>query len=267
MTKGQAQVTYYVSEGDIPSSWEFIHENSAFLLEIRQGTATFKLHEPVSSLDEAEGQIEEFLHSWAADLLLQTGGVHRKFRLHGSYASGIGGRASITGVLSIAHSAESKANLRRRAPWQFHEFEDDPLTASLIARYHDFRKGKERLAVLGYLCLNVLESRFGSRSRLSEECRIDMKVLGKFADRVSMVGTYRTARKISRSHKLRDFTAAEQFWVERVIRELILRAGEVAKGVKPLSRLSAKDLPFLPPLDGVASTSQQPIRADSSPAE
>lgn len=83
------EVTFQVLEADQPSAWELDYENNAFTLQIRKGMATFRLKFPMATLDEAERRIDEFLHSWEGDLLLQTGRSRRDFRLNASRAPAI----------------------------------------------------------------------------------------------------------------------------------------------------------------------------------
>ena len=117
------------------------------------------------------------------------------------------------------------------------------MVASLVERYQDYRAGREKLSVLGFLCLSALEAYFSGRPAVARVLNIETKVLSHLGMLVSAVGTYRSARKIARQHHLRDFTEQESFWLEAVIRELIKRAGAIASGRDSPTRLRLTDLP------------------------
>jgi hypothetical protein len=237
------EVTYWVLEGDKPTSWEFSVETSAFSLTIAGGLATFALKTHVSSLDAAERRIREYIHSWEADAVLQTGPVRRRFEMPGVSAPGLGGRATGPTVTATVVYPDGEANARRQYPWRYHKYADLPLIASLIERYQDYRGGRERLTVLGYLCLSALETYFGGRPALALACAIDPVVLSRLGRLVSEVGTYKTARKVTREHELRDLTAAEHYWLETSIRLLIGRAGDVLLHTCFDTELRMADLP------------------------
>lgn len=236
------EVTCTIREGERPCDWRFAHENSAFVIDIADGSATFRFKYPLSSLDEAERRVTDFLRSWEGDMLLQGGPLRRRFRISGSRAPGHGSHAYAYAHATIG-GALAEANTRRQKPWRRHRYWEFPLPAALIQRYEDYRAGRERLAVLGFLCLSALQHSFGGRKALAAKLSIEMDVLNELARLVSTVGTYRSARKVDKDHELREFTPDEEYWIESVAKELIWRAGEVFSGHRLGSVLTRMDLP------------------------
>jgi hypothetical protein len=246
-TIGDAEVFVSIREGSEKSALRLLTENSALAIEIAKGRGVFRLKHAVSSLDEAERRVSEFLRSWEADVLLQGGPVRRDLEIFGSRATGESRQRAHVRLVSSMSGEQAEANTRLYFPWRRHRFWDDPLLASLIARYEAYRRGRERLTVLGFLCLTALNSAFGGRKALELRLRIDAAVLREFSRLVSTVGGYDTARKISAQHELRDLTTCEVHWVESVVRELIQRAGSAAVGEQLATQLALKDLPSLRP--------------------
>jgi len=240
------QVTYFVWENKGPSSWSFRYENTAFILEVNEGAGVFAFKYPLPSLEAAERVADEFLRSWAGEMLLQTGPTYREFRMTGSRAPGHGGRVFAVGSVSIS-GPQAEANTRLQEPWRRHPYWHQPLVRSLISRYESYRRGRESLAVVGYLSVTALERAFGSRKALRQALNIDERVLHKLTGLVSTVGTLETARKIEKPgvHQDRELSATEQFWIETVLRHLLMRAGEASDGRSPGTLLSLADLPPL----------------------
>lgn len=238
------EVALLVRENGSVSSLNLNAESSAYVLEIRKGHGKFKFKHPQSSIEEAERIVDDFLRSWAADRLFQTGLVRREVQIVGGSGQGLGSWANLYASVSITGPA-AEANTRERNPWKRHQFWHLPLVASLVARYEDFRRGRERLTVLGFLCLSALQQAFSGRKGLAKALNVDMAVLRKLGQIASSVGTYSSARKIGPNHEMRDLTGAESYWLERVISELIWRSGLVLDGQEAPAQLRLADLPSL----------------------
>ncbi len=238
------EVSCTVREGHQDSTCECNFDNSAFAVVVQQGRAIFRFKYPLSSLDEAEHRVSDFLTSWEGDLLLQGGPVRRRILVVGSSAPGYGERGygylhgTLTGPLA-------EANTRRYTPWKRHRYWEVPLVASLIHRYEDFRRGKELLSVLGYITLSALEHAFGGRSGLAQALNVERRILAEIGRLVSTVGTYQSARKITGRHEFREFTEQEQWWLESVIKEILRRSGETLTGRHNPARLTFLELPPL----------------------
>ncbi|HEX3529925.1 MAG TPA: hypothetical protein VH988_22925 [Thermoanaerobaculia bacterium] len=238
------EVQCWVFEGGTPSNWQFSFENSAFILELKNGQANFRFKYPLTSMKEAEDRVAEFLKSWEGDILLQTGPIRRHFEIRGYRAPGHGGMVWVHGSLSVAGDL-AEANTRQQTPWRRHPYWKEPLVAALVRRYEDYRCGRERLSVLGFLCLSALQHAFGGRKALAGKLKIELAVLNELGRLVSTVGSYGSARKINPGHDLRDFSPEEEYWIESVTRHLIVRAGDLFKGRALVSILTMQDLPQL----------------------
>lgn len=239
------EVRCLVLEGESRSAWELVAENTAFSINLKRGDATFLFKYPLSSLDYGEQKVDEFLRSWEADVLFQTGRERRRFRISGSSAPGHGCQTYVYGQVTIGGRL-AEENTRRKTPWKRHRYWDIPLVDSLIQRYEEYRCGHERLTVLGFLCLSALSHAFDGRKALANRLNFDDSLLSELGRLVSTVGTHATARKISRDHDLRELTPLEEYWLESVTRELIRRAGEAYNGRIMESRCSLSDFPSLP---------------------
>ena len=247
------EVTCSVREGGQPCAWGFAFENSAFSVTIGGGTARFRFRDPLASFEEAERRVNSFLHSWEGDLVLQTGSAHRDFVISGTSAPGRGGRSYLYGTATVSGPL-AEANTRRYEPWRRHRYYELPLVASLVQRYEDYKTGRERLSVLGYVCYTVISAqmrddsiraRRGGKGLVARRLGIEPKVLHKFTELTSRIGTVATARKWDgEHHEPREYTASEKFWLERVTLELIRRFGEINSG-RQVDQLGLSDLPQL----------------------
>jgi hypothetical protein len=242
----EIEVSCTVREGSSLSAWEANFESSAFSVVIRAGKAIFRFKYPLSSLDEAERRLRDFLHSWEGDLLLQGAARRRTIQIAGSSAPGHGSRAYAYLHATIGGPL-AEANTRYQTPWRRHRYWELPLVASLIARYEDYRRGRERLSVAGFMILSALEHAFGGRSAAATALNVDKRTLSELGRLVSTVGTYRSARKMSANHELRELSDQEQWWLESALRELLRRAGEAQSGRGNPARLTPAELPLLGP--------------------
>lgn len=224
-------------------AFQLQYDNTAFSLQVERGIAVFAPHIDLSSAEIAERHIDDFLRSWEADLLFQTAAIRRHLRFERlQMRSGYGKYAGLHGVINVV-GPQAEANHRRQFPWRHHSFADDPLVGAMIDRYQAYREGKELLPVLGYFCLSALERVAGSRDAFCRQYRIDRAVRDRFGDLTSAVGTFHSARKIDRTHNLRELTAEETFWLEATLRAIIYRAGEVAAGSVVSSDITMGMLP------------------------
>lgn len=238
------EVALLVRENGDVSSLDLDAESSAYVLEIRKGHGKFTFKHPQPSIEEAERVVEDFLRSWEADRLFQTGLVRREIQIVGGSGQGLGSWANLYASVSVTGPV-AEANTREKNPWKRHQFWHLPLVASLVARYEDFKRGRERLTVLGFLGLSALQQAFGGRKALAKALNVDMAILNGLGHIASSVGTYSSARKIGANHEMRELTAAESYWLERVISELIWRSGLVLGGQEAPSTLRLADLPRL----------------------
>jgi hypothetical protein len=236
-----AEVIFEVLEDCKPSLWEHEYENSALTLEIKKGLAVFILRYPVSSFEEAASRTQEFLGSWEADIILQSGKVRRVFRLQSVRVPGFGGAAFFQ-IHGACGGPQAEANTVQQAPWRRHRYYGDPVLHSLVERYQDFRRGREKVTVLGWMCLTALKALCRNSGGVEVHCNVSRNVVTTLGRLVSSLGTYRSARKIAgEQHQLRELTDQEAFWIEVTVRELLRRAG--AGDVQPT--LTLEELPPL----------------------
>lgn len=238
------EVSCWVHEGEKRSDLQCVHENSAFTIEVRSGTAVFRFKYPLSSFEEAEERVNDFLRSWEGDMLLQVGQIPREFRIEGCRAPGYGGHAYAYLKYSVA-GALAEENTRRQTPWRRHRYWGIPLIDALVQRYEDYRNGRERLTVMAYLCLSALQHAFGGRKAVAVRLKIEPAVLNELGRITSEVGSYGSARKIDQGHELRELTSEEEHWILSVTRHLIDRAGAVFSKRDVKLTLGLGDLPKL----------------------
>ena len=238
------EVRCWVLEDKQRSDLQLRFENSAFTLNVADGTATFIFQYPLSSLEEAERRICDFIRSWEGDMLLQSGSVRRSIDISASQAPGRGGRANGYFTAKVEGSL-AETNTRRQMPWRRHRYWHIPLVRGLVERYEAYRKGRENLTVMAYFCLSAIEQLFQGRYSTASTLKLEPKILSELGRLVSTVGTVSTARKItSENHDLRDLTDREVHWLEAVVRELIRRTGEHLEG-GPLSHADFSHFPGL----------------------
>lgn len=237
-------VRYWVLESEKPSTFAGIYENSAFLVTFANGTASFSFKSDLPNHMQAESAVARFLTSWEAECAFQGGVVRRQFVLQGSDGPGTGTRTYFFAKVNLV-GPENEAHARRETPWEFRGFEDFPVIESLIRRFEDHLRGREKLAVLAYFSLTVLEKLYGGRDEFGRILAVDKKILSQLGRLTSTVGTYVSARKVGKRHDLREFTPQEMFWIESAVRALIQRVGAFQKGEPVSTRLFLSDLPPL----------------------
>lgn len=240
-----AEVIYQVLEGGRPSTWVFCLENAAFSLEIEKGQAIFHLKNTVSKLDEATQRTESFLSSWDAELALQTGDRRREFILSSREAPGLGGQAFAHGTATVTRPPALVTPFLLSNPWLAPAFPGDELVTALIEGYERYRRGRDRLSAMAYLCLTAAENARGGRAAVSRDCRIQPKVLQTLGRLTSTAGSYGTARKIQRDVAVREYAPEERYWMERATCELIRRLGSARAGTDIETDLAMSSLPPL----------------------
>jgi hypothetical protein len=187
--------------------------------------------------------VHEYLTSFDADCLLQGTSPRREFRLDsGEYVGG--GEFSIGLYGTVTYGGpEAEARWRRDFPWRYHRFREDDVTSALISRYEEYRRGREKLLVMAFFCLSALETLLRGRHGVARALNVHHRVLVRLGELVTNTGTLLTARKISRQHRAVDPTASEREWIERTVREIIVRVGSVRAGMPATAISPLKDLP------------------------
>jgi hypothetical protein len=226
----KAWVRYRVLQSPTEEVISLTYENACFVLTVGCNLATFTFHQAPYNAHEAQELAEEFLGSWTADAILQSGGARRKFQVEGWHVGSDHAEAFLPAHLELAPE-HSVAVGKLWRPWRHPELSNHPLLAGLVSRYEDCRRGRERPAVMGYFCLSVLEASFGpSRAAAAKALGIDRADLDKLGRLTSTVGSFQTARKGHPAIEgATELTESETFWIEKTVRLLIRNAAKVAR--------------------------------------
>ncbi len=114
-------------------------------------------------------------------------------------------------------------------------------------RFMRYLRGRETLATMANLCLTTLEKGTGAtkgkRPAAASKYGVELAVLDRLGDLAANAGG-RDARKYDGVN--RDFTSAEEQWIEKAVKMLIRRAAEVAYDPTASRRpITMADLPTL----------------------
>ena len=114
----------------------------------------------------------------------------------------------------------------------------------MYLRYKAFREGKESLLSMAYMCLTVLETSAGGRSRAASKYSISKAVLNKLGTICSEKGDKNQDRKAPKKGAFAALTVSESEWVIQVVKALIRRVGEYA--YRPTASLPAVTISDFP---------------------
>ncbi len=116
----------------------------------------------------------------------------------------------------------------------------------MYLRYKAYRKKRETLASMAYMCLTIFEASAGGRKEAARQYNIANAVLDKLGKLTATKGNREEARKFPKDGKFDPLRPKEKEWIVSVIKELIRRAGEYAYDPNAKVRqLSMKDFPDL----------------------
>lgn len=97
-------------------------------------------------------------------------------------------------------------------------------------RWLRYRSGQEPLQAMAFFVITLMERiAGGGRAKACELFKIDMEVRKKMGDLCSERGSALTARK-AQSVDFDELSPIEQEWLERAVKRLIFRLGELAAG-------------------------------------
>ena len=102
---------------------------------------------------------------------------------------------------------------------------DDADVAKMKGKYDQYRSGQEKLPVLAYFCITVLEDKYGGLPAAAKECGVSKKVLEKIK-RLSSTKGGKDARKGKAADY--EFTPQEKQFLNLAIPKIIIRAAQVA---------------------------------------
>jgi len=221
---------------DHPSPVDSIQSEFDIHLQDGKLTATMKTH--YASLSEAQRAVDPFLRSWEIRAALD-------WQLHGHEWRFVfdqpkiidrqptPGTASIAVFGFVTATAKDVASVVITQPQYApppKDFIVAPDVETLWHRYEGHLLGREPLLSMAYFCLSFLEWRAGGgRQKVLSLYSIDEPVRKRLGDLISERGDERTARKADKKvTQLLALQAHEEEWVRAVIRQLIIRVGEMA---------------------------------------
>lgn len=187
---------------------------------------------------EASQAIDGFLRSWEieADLKLNLGMIRFTY----SHAD-VNDRnppppgephvveAAFASAVAIAGSFACHITSRRYPPPP-RCFSASEYAQHAYRRWLGYRSGHEPLQAMAYFVITLMESiAGGGRSKACELFKIDMEVRKKMGDLCSERGSALTARK-AQSANFDELSPIEHEWLERAVKRLIFRLGELAAG-------------------------------------
>ena len=235
---------------DDPDPVEFGTEK--FVGRLEDGELLVTMREHFERAEEARRVVDPFLRAWELDDRLRG----RKDEISFKYlrarvidrnppAAGSGIVVPLEGI-SVGVSADVAALRvgRRSYPAPPFDFLVTADVETMWQRYEGYLEGKEPLLSMGYFCLTVIQSLAGSRGGATERFRVERDVLNTVGELTSSRGDGRTARKANQMDGQRPLSKAEERWLERALKLLIARVGEVAGGSQ-VDTISLDDLPSL----------------------
>lgn len=132
-------------------------------------------------------------------------------------------------VVTLNFSAICHLTLRRY-PQPPEHFSASEYAQHAYRRWLGYRSGREPLQAMAYFVITLMESiAGGGRAKACELFKIDMEVRKKMGDLCSERGSALTARKVQ-SADFDELSPIEQEWLERAVKRLIFRLGELAAG-------------------------------------
>ena len=132
-------------------------------------------------------------------------------------------------VVTLNSSAICHLTLRRY-PQPPERFSASEYAQHAYRRWLGYRSGHEPLQAMAYFVLTLMETiAGGGRAKACELFKIDMEVRKKIGYLCSERGSALTARKV-KSTDFDDLSHIEQEWLERAVKRLIFRLGELAAG-------------------------------------
>lgn len=211
---------------------QLIHEETNFLLEVKDNQARFEMKEHYATEKDARDSIENYIRNWESHACLERNSDC--FRLEFEKAE-IEDRNPTHGVKSLRANAKlgalkSSASLtiaapRYPTPPSGVNF-NNPDVQTMYRRYMDYHRGNEKLPGMANFCLTLLENMAGPKTRrkaAAEKFQISKKVLDKIAMLSSNKGG-QDARKAEGIGK--EFTNQERAFLEQAIKKIIRRAAE-----------------------------------------
>lgn len=228
-------------------------ETDDFVLRVENDLASFEMKMHFSTKEDAKALVDSFLKRW--EILI--GLAHDPGDLRFEYKNAeVIDRAPdnknsvVLNVDPLLTRASIDATLLRVSRGRFppppKHFDISPDVETMYLRYNAYRDGKESLLSMAYMCLTVLETSAGGRSKAASKYSISKTVLNTLGTICSKKGDQSQARKAPKKGAFCALSHSESDWVTKVVKALIHRAGEWAhKPSAPLPTINMADLPPL----------------------
>lgn len=242
-TVGSADDISY--ENPVPMA--FSHHLGEFFLA--DGVLKVNPAEHFCSGQEAGQAMEGFLRAWEieADLKQNLGMIKFSYS-HADVIDRdpppIGGQyvhaAGIASALAISDSVTCHLTARCYPPPPTC-FSASEYAQHAHRRWLGYRRGQEPLQAMAYFVITLVERiAGGGKANFCDLFRIDMAVRKKMGDLCSERGSALTARKV-KSTDFNDLSHIEQEWLERAVKRLIFRLGELAAG-QPMELITLENV-------------------------
>lgn len=224
----------------------FEHEETDFKVRLADGEAVVEMKAHFASEEGAKAVVDPFVRAWEVAVDLQYGPGDLRFKF---VKAEVIDRAPTPGVIGVmaatlgAFGGQVNIHLgRNRYPSPIPGFEFSSEVQEMVDLYRAVRPDGERLSVVAYHCLTILEDRAGNRRRAATMYDISGPVLDRLGHLTSDErGSPQERRKAPGGA---PYTPDETRWLHAAIRMLIRRAGEhaAARG-GPLPQITMTDLP------------------------
>jgi len=239
----QIECAPHVDYHEAPDIFE---ETESFEMVVSGNIATFEMKKPYPDQQVAEQTVEEYLRSWEALGGLEYLDDELAFTPQDVEIIGVNGSISKKKTAPVVFEVrlERKHISRQQYPPRPDRFRWSADVETLYSRYKAYKKGRERLLSMAYVCLTVVETSAGGRRKAANQYQIQLPVLTKLGELSSGRGSPEVARKAPKTGSWQPLTKQEENWVEAVIKALTKRVGEWVYDPKAtLKKLTMQDFP------------------------
>lgn len=204
-------------------------DDPRFHLTLEDNCARFEMKEHYADVGEARGAIEPFIQNWEFDAGVRLGPNAFSLRYIKAETK-TGSKMHRTGG-HVASNVIIGAKVRIGHPHYPLPPErdtldpDDDYVVKMKGRYDRYRLGRTTLPDTGYFCVTVLEHKYGNLHAAAKGYGISRSVL----EEVKKLSSYKggeDARKVDGFDV--EYTSEEERFLDRALKEIIIRAAQVA---------------------------------------
>lgn len=201
-----------------------------FIMSLDKETIIFKMKAHFPTEKEARAITDDYLKEWEILIGIQHNPDALSFKFdradiidrdpspEGEHPQ-IQATATIAGHVNLLKSYNEY-------PSRPKEFLVSPEVETMYLRYKLYKKNKESLTSMAYMCLTVLEVSAVDRKRAALKYNIHYNVLNKLGELCSTKGDEKEIRKAQKDKKYIPLTPVEKQWIQEVVKSLIRRAGD-----------------------------------------